>query len=188
MSTLSQQSAAVKPQNSATFGVCPGCGIWIDKHGRCNCNSRLAAGAIEWVVADSTGIDLAAQWGHEDATEGKRRGGDMFTFLSPEYHSYHAAYNAGLRLLNQLTGDVSQAALAECAWFEEIGAATRVAAGKAAAHVGGAGYARLSPEAQAACDAEQAAMRDDVHMFEVFGELSRVEWIGREQFEMRGAW
>ena len=54
------------------------------------------------------------------------------------------------------------------------------ATGRAAAHVGGAGYARLSPEAQAACDAEQAAMRDDVHAFE--------DWIGLEQFENRGAW
>jgi hypothetical protein len=109
---VAQQLAAVKPQISA------------------------------WLVADPEGVDLAARWGHEDATEGKRRGGDMFTFLSPEYQSYHGAYNAGLRLLHQLTGTVSQGALDECAWFEEIAGATPVP------------VTRLTAEQMAEIDAE----------------------------------
>jgi len=25
----------------ASFGICPKCGVWIDRFGRCNCNSRF---------------------------------------------------------------------------------------------------------------------------------------------------
>jgi hypothetical protein len=76
-----------------------------------------------WYVADpdaSHGADLAHQWGHEDATEGNKRNGSCFVLLSAEYNSYHQGYNEGLRLRQQLQGDVCQGALDECAWFDEI--------------------------------------------------------------------
>lgn len=85
--------------------------------------NQIVVNHQQWLVADpdaSRGVDMAHRWGHEDATEGNGRNGSLFVMCSAEYNAYHQGYNEGLRLRQQLTGDVCRGALDEAAWFDEI--------------------------------------------------------------------
>ncbi len=174
MNTVTQQELSVKPQISepmcgcTPWSQCPNCKDLFDSYCRCSCDYKRSP------EIDPADADQAYARGHLAATEGHQRDSSDYVEINNVYLSYHAGYNAGLAMLKTLGEPVSQGKVGEAAWFDEIAGVTnaQAALGRAAAHVGKAGYDEMSRAEQLACDAECDLMREDIHSFE--------EWIGQE--------